>query len=510
MAKSMERSHSVWEETAPQVEFVPLRENLHADVCVMGAGIAGMTTAYLLGRAGKRVVVLEQGAVGAGETGQTTAHLSSALDDRYSVLEQVHGRDGARLAYESHHAAIDRIGEIVAAEGIDCDYTRLDGYLFLGGGDTPDLLERELEAAHRTGFTDVKRLARAPLDTFDTGPCLRFPRQGQFHPLKYLRGLAPAIHRDGGHVFTGTHVVEVNGGAEPSVRTSDGFTVTAGAVVVATNSPISDRISIHSKQAPYRTFVIGVRIPAGSVPLALYWDTPDPYHYVRLHRTGAGEEILIVGGEDHKTGHADDAQERYACLEEWTRERFPVEEVLFRWSGQVMEPADHVAFIGPDPTSANVYVATGDSGHGMTHGTIAGMLISDQVLGRDNPWARLYDPSRVTLSVESVKEFLRENLDVAAKLTEWVRPGGVSSVDEVAPGPGAVLRRGGAPVAVYRAEDGTVVERSAVCRHLGCIVHWNGEEKSWDCPCHGSRYAPTGEVLNGPARHPLQQVEESR
>ncbi|HEV2146088.1 MAG TPA: FAD-dependent oxidoreductase [Longimicrobiaceae bacterium] len=510
MTRSSERSVSVWEGTGgPQPELAPLREDVRADVCVVGAGIAGMSVAYHLAKEGRRVVVLDDNAVGGGETGQTTAHLSSALDDRYQVLEEVHGRDGARLAYESHQAAIERVGEIARTEGIDCDYVPLDGYLFLGPEHGPELLDRELAAAHRAGFTDVERLPRAPGAPFDTGPCLRFPRQARFHPLEFVAGLVRAVQAAGGRVFTGTHVSEVEGGAEPSVRTDDGLTVRAGAVVVATNSPISDRVSIHTKQAPYRTFVVGATVPPGSVKDALYWDTREMYHYVRLQRTPGGEEVLIVGGEDHKTGHADDAQARYARLEAWARERFPVQEVRWRWSGQVMEPADYMAFIGRDPGTGmeNVYVVTGDSGHGMTHGVIAGMLIRDLVLGRDNPWASLYDPARVTLSVDSVREFLKENLDVAVQYTDWVRGGEVGSAEQIAPGTGAVLQRGGQKVAAYRDEAGTLHERSATCTHLGCVVSWNTEERSWDCPCHGSRFAPTGEVLNGPAPTPLRHVE---
>ncbi|MBV9773791.1 MAG: FAD-dependent oxidoreductase [Gemmatimonadetes bacterium] len=506
MTKSSERSESVWEATGSQPEFTSLKEDMRVDVCVVGAGIAGMSVAYLLARAGKRVVVLDDNAVGGGETGQTTAHLASAMDDRFHVLEKVHGPEGARIAYESHQAAVERIGEIVAAEGIDCDYVRLDGYLFHGAEENEDF-DRELEAARRAGFTDVERVERIPGAPFDSGPALRFPRQARFHPLRYLEGLAKAVHRDGGHVFTGTHVTGVKGGAEPSVTTDGGHTVRADAVVVATNSPISDFVTIHTKQAPYRTFVIGAPVPAGAVPDFLYWDDLDPYHYVRLHSTANGEPILVVGGEDHKTGHHDDAEERYARLEAWTRARFPVGETRFRWSGQVLEPTDFMAFIGPDPANRGVYVATGDSGQGMTHGTIAGILISDQILGRENPWARLYDPSRKTLSTESLKEFLKENLDVAVQYTDYLRKGEATSSDALAPGTGAVLQRDGKKVAAYRDEAGTLHERSAVCTHLGCIVHWNGEERSWDCPCHGSRFAPTGEVLNGPALAPLKPVE---
>lgn len=511
--KSSERSVSAWEADTPLLEFPPLGEDLHADVCVVGAGIAGMTTAYLLAREGRRVVVLDDNTVGGGETGQTTAHLSSALDDRYQTLEQVHGEDGAKLAYHSHNAAIERIGRIVEEEGIDCAYRRLDGYLFLSPDKTPDLLDQERDAAHRAGFIDVDRVDRVPVATFDSGPALRFPRQGQFHPLRYLNGLASAIERDGGRIFTGTHVTEVEGGSPARVRTRDGRMVTADAVVVATNSPISDRFAIHTKQAPYRTFVIGARVPRGSVPTALYWDTLEMYHYVRLQDgSGVGDgthDLLIVGGEDHKTGHADDAEDRYARLEAWTRARFPIDTVEFRWSGQVMEPADFMAFIGPDPSGAeNVYIATGDSGHGMTHGTIAGILLTDQIQGRRNPWAALYAPTRKSFAKDSLKEFLTENLDVAVQYTDWLRKGDVESVEQIAPGSGAVVRRGAMKVAVYRDAAGVVHERSAVCTHLGCIVQWNSEETSWDCPCHGSRFAPTGEVLNGPAPVSLRPIEE--
>ena len=350
--KTSERSQTVWKATAPLLQFPPLAGDAEADVCVLGAGIAGMSVAYLLAKAGKRVIVLDDNAVGGGETGQTTAHLSSALDDRYSVIERMHGEDGARLAYESHQAAIERIGQIAADEGIDCDYERLDGYLFLSPHDTTDLLDRERDAAHRAGFVDVERLARAPISTFDTGPCLRFPRQGRFHPLKYLEGLARAIQRDGGRIHTGTHATDVKGGSPARVKVREGHTVTARAVVVATNTPFNDRVAIHTKQAPYRTFVIGAIVPSGSVPDALYWDTLEMYHYVRLQRNYEGDgagDLLIVGGEDHKTGHADDAEDRYRRLEAWTRARFPVERVEFRWSGQVMEPVDAMAFIGRNP-----------------------------------------------------------------------------------------------------------------------------------------------------------------
>ncbi|HZS10532.1 MAG TPA: FAD-dependent oxidoreductase [Blastocatellia bacterium] len=493
---------SIWMSTAHVPPEPALAEDLRADVCVVGAGIAGMTTAYLLAREGRSVVVLDDGRVGGGMTERTTAHLVNALDDRFFEIERLHGEKGARLAAGSHSAAIDRIEEIVAVEGIACDFERLDGYLFVPPGESTELLDRELKAAHRAGLKGVELLERAPIASFDTGPCLRFPRQAQFHPLKYLTGLAWAIRRNGGRIFTNTHADRIEGGSPARVTTSDGHVVTADAVVVATNTPVNDLVTIHTKQAPYMTYVIGARVPTGSVDRALYWDTPDPYHYVRLQSVGEGAEaydVLIVGGEDHKTGQANDADERYGRLEAWARERFPmIEGVEFRWSGQVMEPVDSLAFIGHNPMDAdNVYVATGDSGNGMTHGTIAGMLLTDLILGRENEWETLYDPSRRTL--RAITDFARENLNVAAQYLDWATGGEVSSVGEITPGTGAVIRHGLTKVAAYRDPEGALHTRSAVCQHLGCIVEWNSDEKTWDCPCHGSRYDRFGHVINGPA-----------
>lgn len=506
---------SIWMATADQEKLSPLTEDTSADVCIIGAGIAGMTTAYLLAREGKKVVVLDDGPIGGGMTQRTTAHLSNAVDDRYVEIERLHGEEGAKVAAHSHTLAIDRIEEIVNQEQIVCDFERVDGYLFVPPGESKQILEDELKAAHRAGLEEVEQVARAPLDSFDTGTCLRFPRQGQFHPMKYLAGLARAITRDGGRIFTGTHADEIEGGARAHVKTSDGFTISAQAIVVATNTPVNDVVTIHTKQAPYISYVIGARVPSGSITRALYWDTLDPYHYVRLQAVAAqsgsatGYDLLIIGGEDHKTGQADDADERYARLEDWAHERFPmIEAIEFRWSGQVMEPVDGVAFIGRNPGDAeNVYIATGDSGMGMTHGTIAGILLTDLIMQRECSWVALYDPSRVTLS--SAGEFAKENINVAAQyVADYLTGGEVASAEEIEPGSGAVIRRGLTKVAVYREEDGTLMERSAVCPHLGCIVSWNPGEKTWDCPCHGSRFDCYGKVFNGPANSDLAPVED--
>jgi glycine/D-amino acid oxidase-like deaminating enzyme/nitrite reductase/ring-hydroxylating ferredoxin subunit len=517
MNTSITKEMSIW-----ATEDIPpnpaLDNDTTTDVCIVGAGIAGMNIAYLLGRAGKNVLVIDDGPIAGGQTGMTTAHLSNEIDDRYSNIERLHGEEGARLIAESHTEAINKYEAIIHKERINCDFKRLDGYLFSARQDQKDLLQREYEAAKRTRFVGVEWLQRAPLTDFNTGPCLRFLNQGQFHPLKYLSGLAQAIQRDGGRIYSETHAERIEGGKPALVQTRRGPIIRCQDIVIATNSPVNDLIAIHTKQAAYHTYVIGGVVPAGSVHEALYWDTEDPYHYVRLQRSPQNysggienslQQILIVGGEDHKSGQADDGEMRYHRLEQWARERFPVMgEVLFHWSGQVMEPMDGVAFIGRNPLDdSNVFITTGDSGMGMTHGMIAGMLITDLILGKTNAWEEIYNPQRKTL--RALGEFAKENFNVALQYADWITPGDVDSSDRLQPGEGAVIRHGLRKIAYYRRKDGTLIALSAICPHLKCIVAWNSSDSTWDCPCHGSRFTAEGTVINGPANVDLSRMDVS-
>jgi glycine/D-amino acid oxidase-like deaminating enzyme len=312
------RYDSVWCASFDVPVFPPLTQNLSTDVVVVGAGIAGMSVAYQLARSGRKVVVIDDGGLGGGITSRTTAHLTCAMDNSYTDVEQRRGSGNTTLAAQSHSAAIDEIERIAREESIDCDFERVDAYLFLPPGESIKTLEEELAAIRRAGLP-VERLARAPLDFFDTGPCIHYPNQGRFHPLKYISGLARSIERDKGQIYCGTHVSAIEGGKTPHVQAGR-WTVHAEAVVVATNSPVNDRVFIHMKQFPYTTYVIGARIPTGSVPPGLYWDMDDPYHYVRPHPVN-GHDVLIIGGEDHKTGQADDTERRHARLEAWARRR---------------------------------------------------------------------------------------------------------------------------------------------------------------------------------------------
>jgi glycine/D-amino acid oxidase-like deaminating enzyme/nitrite reductase/ring-hydroxylating ferredoxin subunit len=410
------------------------------------------------------------------------------------------------LVAQSHTAAIAQIESIVAEEQIDCDFEHLDGYLFSANTDSRKKLQEEWQAARRAGLR-VRKLKQSPFD-LEFGPCLRFPGQAQFHPLKYLAGLARAFKRLDGRLFGETETKEIKGGKTIKIHTKGRAIVSAGAVVVATNTPINDLGKIYAKQEAYRTYVIGALVPAGSTPKALYWDMEDPFHYVRLqrmHANGKTQDLLIIGGEDHKTGQAEGIEGRFARLATWGREHFPgIKEIAFRWSGQVMESMDGLAFIGRNPKDdPNVYIVTGDSGAGLTHGTIGGILLRDLSVGRDNPWAALYDPARKTPRAPDT--FLRNSPKAGGEYARWLTPGEVKTLQEIKPGMGAVIRRGSSKIAVSRDDAGTLHQCSAVCTHLGCIVSWNSTESTWDCPCHGSRFSSDGKLLNGPALEPLSK-----
>ena len=505
-------TRSIWTHTIPEYPEPPTSFPETIDVCVVGAGISGLTAAYLLAGEGKRVVVVDEGPIGGGQTSRTSAHLASALDDRFSHVEKLLGVEAIKTAYESHVAAIDQIESIAAAEKIDCAFARLDAYLMLADGSTIESLDDELEAAHRAGFhraTMVRTVPHLP----QVGHAICFPNQARFEPMKYLIGLARAVNNRGGEIFVGKRVINVKGAdpktQEPCVVTfEDQSTLRAESVVVATNapSPINDWAGIYLKQASYRTYMIGLEIRASATGDALYWDTADPYHYARLARLDDSEtDVLLVGGEDHKVGQPAASGERFSKLEAWTRYHFPdAGKRVIEWSGQVQEPADGVAFIGKAPTAGEaVYCITGDSGMGMTHGTLGAILIRDLILGRENLWAKLYDPSRK----ETNLDFVKENLNTATQYKDFITPGDVKDETQIPINSGAVIREGLKKLAVYKDEAGQVHKCSAVCTHLYCVVHWNDVEKSWDCPCHGSRFDAMGRVLMGPAVEDLSPVK---
>lgn len=485
---------------APQVRAPRLSEDLEVEVCVVGAGFPGLCAAYALAREGRSVAVLEARSIPGAESCRSTAHLASALDDRYHRLERIHGEETARLAAASHAAAIDFIEEAAREERLDCGFRRLNGWLFSHDGDIARLQE-EASAARRAGL-EAELVAEPPLAGYPWGPGVRFARQAEVDPARFLAGLAEAARRRGARLFADSPVVEIEGGLPAFVRTAAGPAVRCRSIIVATNAPINDRLALCGRLAAYRTYAVACKAPSGT-PRGLYWDTADPYHYARLAEHG-GQEWLLVGGEDHKTGQAEDSAQRWGRLEAWAQARFPgLGPAGARWSGQVQEPADGLAYIGPHPTDAeNVFVCTGDSGNGTTHGALAGLLLADLTAGRGSPWAAVYAPSRLRLG--SAPRLAGEGLNAAAQYLRYFGPGDAAASAEVAPGGGAVIDGPGGKTAVHRDREGKVTRLSAVCPHFGGVVRWNGAEGSWDCPVHGSRFtSEEGLPLCGPAARPL-------
>ncbi|MGF6227640.1 glycine/D-amino acid oxidase-like deaminating enzyme/nitrite reductase/ring-hydroxylating ferredoxin subunit [Inquilinus ginsengisoli] len=504
-----EASRPFWLETAPPIEAPPLAVDAECDVVVVGSGIAGLSTAYELARCRRQVIVIDRGRIGRGMTARTTAHLATELDDLYFELIRVRGEDEARLYHDSQVAAVNRIEAICREEEIDADFARIDGYLVPAEESHRADLQEEYEACRSIGV-DVEWANRAPMPGLNSGRVLRFPNQGRFHPTKYLAGLAGAITARGGRLHCDTAYLgqkEMDGGVE--IETEAGHRIRARAAVFATNSPTNDKVAIHTKQVPNRTYVIAGRVRKGAVPDALLWDTLDPYHYVRIQPLGDDADLLIVGGEDHRSGEANDMEERVARLETWTRERYPgFGEVDYRWSGQVLEPVDFMPFSGRNPGTPNIYIHSGDSGQGITNGVAGSLTILPLIVGEESRYAPVLDPARKPAALAAIAEFVRGQAGAVKNFAEYVAPGEVSSADELVPGEGALIREGLRKIAVYKAEDGTVIRRSAVCTHMGCLVHWNRFEKCWDCPCHGSQFAPDGQVLNAPAIKPLAEDDE--
>lgn len=501
-----EHSRSVWMDVEVAADAKPLAADAKADVAVVGSGIAGLSIAYELLQRGLSVIVLDRGRIAGGMTSRTTAHLAPICDDSLASLLSMRELDEARGFQSSQSAAVDRIEQIVKGLEIDCDFRRLDGILFLDPDNEKSVLDDEVEAAGKLGV-EVLHQAGLPFQTLERTPYLRYPGQATFHPLRYLDGLCKAITEQGGVLHANSAVDEITENEDGVRLAVAGHTVSASHVVVATNSPIHARFAYHTKQAPYRTYAMAFQIGRGQIADALYWDTADPYHYVRLTAGTDGQDHLIVGGEDHKTGEADDAPKRFAALESWIRTLVPeLGRETHRWSGQVMDTLDYGAYIGLDPDSERTYVATGDSGQGITHGVVASLVIPAMITGEGSDYAAVYLPARTP--ARAAGTFLSENATAVTNLAEYAMPGDIASVDELGAGEGGILRDGLNKIAAYRDENGMVQLRSAACTHLGCHLKWNSFERCWDCPCHGSQFAPDGSVLNAPAISPLGAVDK--
>jgi len=495
---------SPWFEGNP-ASFGTLHGDTFVDVAIVGSGITGITAATLLKSAGKTVALIDKSNISAGETGYTTAHLTEIIDTRYHDLINDFGIEGARMVAQSSRAAIEMIESLSQEHGIDCQLTSLPAYLYTESGDERTELMDELEACRKVGIL-ATWVGNVPLP-FKTEGGIRFENQAQFHPRLYLLPLAKKIAGNGSFVFENTRVDHVDDGTPCKVHTDRG-SITARDVIVCTNSPVNNWIFLHTKLPAYRTYALGAKLKGDTTGIdGLYWDTFDPYHYTRKAQIPGFGEIVIVGGEDHKTGTKENTADCFQHLEQYMRSRFNVESIPFRWSGQILEPLDGLPYIGKNSLSEHIYVAAGYSGNGMTFGTLAGMILSDLISGRKNKWADLYDATRFH-PMASAKEFITENVDFPTYfIKDRLHGADVESISDVKSGEGKIVNHEGQKVAAYRDEQGTLHACSAVCPHMGCLVHFNNAETTWDCPCHGSRFDVDGKVANGPAVSDLEQVD---
>lgn len=510
----------IWMDSMLQPQHPVLRQNVIVDVAIVGGGITGLTAGILLQRAGKKVAIVDHAQIAMGESGYSTAHLTQILDTRFWQLISDFGEEQTRLIVSSHRSAIHQIEKFIREYSIACDFKKVPGFLFnenISGIPTEGLsrkntekiqnlqdqdLHRELDALHLLDIP-ASLLESAPLP-FSTHQAIRVDHQAQFNPRKYLLSLAEEFHKQGGEIYEQTHVVNVVNGTPCRVETDYGALTTQD-VIIAANIPVTNWLMLNTKISAYRTYALAAKMKAPVEP-GLYWNTEDPYHYIRMYKNEAEENFVIIGGEDHKTGTLDDTVSNFKRLEQYARARFDLEVVTNYWSGQIIKPVDGLPYIGLNSMSDHVYVSTGYNGNGMTFGTLGGMLLSDLVLGHLNPWAQLFDATRVR-PFSSVKNFVAENKGFPAYFVkDRVARSEVHSTDEVRHGEGKIISVDGKKIAAYRSQNGSVHCFSPACSHMGCHVHWNNAESSWDCPCHGSRFDAMGKVMNGPALANLKPV----
>jgi glycine/D-amino acid oxidase-like deaminating enzyme/nitrite reductase/ring-hydroxylating ferredoxin subunit len=505
-----QNSHTTpyWSTSATFPQFAKLAEDVVADVVVVGAGMTGLTTAYLLAKAGKQVVVLERDRCAVTDTGHTSAHLTMVTDARMTELVKRLGRNHAQAVWDAGLAAIATIDEVVREHAIDAGFEWVDGYLHAPLNDETrqegERLQEDAGLARDLGF-DAEYVEAVPLVNL---PGIRFPNQGRIHPRRYLAGVAKAFVALGGRIYEHSATDEFRD--EPRAVKVAGHTVRYEDVVIATHNPLVGLAGVagatlfQTKLALYTSYVIAGRTPSGVVSDALWWDTSDPYYYLRVepHRDF---DVVIFGGEDHKTGQQDDTVDCYRHLGERLTAIIPQVELTHRWSGQVIETPDGLPYIGQ--IADHQYAATGYAGNGLSFATLAGIMISDAIIGRSNPWSELFHPSRKALT-RGLWDYLKENVDYPYYMIRDRFAGpDAQSLRAVKRGQGKIIERKGAKVAAYRDQAGQVTLRSAICTHMGCVVAWNTAERTWDCPCHGSRFKPTGDVISGPAEAPLSQVE---
>ncbi len=495
----------------PLPEFPALQRDLDVDVLVVGAGLTGITTTYLLLQEGVRVALIDRATVASADSGHTTAHLTYVTDERLHHLASKFGADAARKFWEGGVVAIDTIERIVEETGNDAEFVRVPGYLHARIGQMPhpreiEALKKDAELAQSFGF-DATYADSLP---YSNMPGVQFAQQAKFHPRRYLKGLLTVIQQQGGLVFENTAFESVDAG-DPMTVHANGREIRCKYLVIATHNPLMGKKGaltatlFQTKLALYTTYVLGARLPNGAVPEALYWDTGDPYEYLRIEQR-EDHQYAIFGGEDVKTGQEDDPERVFDRLTRRLFEVLPQAKVDRRWLGQVIETDDGMPFIGEN--EEREFIATGFSGNGYTLGTLSALMARDRFLGRDNPWSSLLAVGRSPFHGGAWR-YVQENVDYPYHFVrDRLRRPKLDSPEQVGPGEGRIVSDQGKKVAAWRDESGKLTLLAPQCTHMRCLVKWNSADRTWDCPCHGSRFRPTGEVLAGPAEQPLKRLHE--
>ncbi|NUT44089.1 MAG: FAD-dependent oxidoreductase [Thermoactinospora sp.] len=495
-----DKRESYWMDTAPATSYPPPAGDLDADVAVVGGGIAGLSTAWELSRAGRSVVVLEADRVAAGVTGYTTAKLSALHGLIYAELSRSAGEQAAALYAASQQEAVEHVAATAAEFAIDCDLERLPAYTYTESADAVGDIEAEATAARAAGLEAT--LVTGTGLPYGVAAAVRVENQAQFHPRKYLLGLTELMAAQGVVIHERTRVTELHEGSPCRLVTEDGHTVTARDVVVATHYPVFDRALLFARLEPRRELVVAGPIPAGSDPGGMFLTVEDDTRSVRTAPYRDSERFLIVTGERHEPGSRD-AHERHRRLRAWAQDRFPGLHVTHAWSAQDNQSTDRMPYIGRFHVgSEHVYVATGFNGWGMSTGVLSGRLLAAELTGHDSPYRDLYDPRRLH-PLREAASMAKLQLKVARHFVGDRLRTHADDVDDIGPDSGAVVRVGGERRAVYRDPSGQLHQLSALCTHLGCVVAFDENEKAWECPCHGSRFGTDGQVLNGPATSPL-------
>lgn len=498
------KHHPVWSETAKGFEFPSLEKDEETDVAIVGAGIAGITTAFFLTRSGKKVSVFESGKIISGVTGHTTAKITSLHTLIYHFLIEKFGIENAKKYAEANQNAIEKINSLINENKIECDFQRKDAYTYTEKNDGIDSIKKELQACLQLGLP-ASYETNLPLP-FPVKAAIKFSNQAQFNPRKYLLALAQIIQKEGGRIFENSKILDIHESENHCELATKKGRIKAKQIIIATHFPILNNGMLYAKMYPDRSYAMAVKID-GPVPDGMFINADEPERSIRSYSNG-NSEFLIVGGENHKTGETEDTQGKYENLEKFTRSWFRIKSIDYYWSTQDNFTFDKVPFIGKLPGTKKIFVATGFGGWGMTNGTVSGMIIHDLILKKENRWAELFSPERLNLKT-SPEEFFSQNIDVAKKyIRDRIKIKKIKreEADEISPWEHKIVKIGDEKIAIYKDEEKKIHAVSAKCTHLGCIVRWNNAEKSWDCPCHGSRFDPDGKVLHSPAIKDLKKI----